>query len=294
MPDQIVQLAWRGKHNVSMQFRLDEELANEAAITDFLKLGQSYEAEILHLMDRALRRCDVAVDVGANAGWHTVYMGHIVGERGHVLAFEPGSNTLDRLASNVALNGLFNVTIVDQPASSEAGEVTLWLNSDNSGGNALWDIGDPDANPKSLANPLPIPMQATTVEHELEERGLGVPRLIKIDVEGAEHDVLRGAESLLRWHAVPYIVWELGFLPKMGSSQEAIREYMYGFGYHTWILYPDGSLPKLVPPGCMISSGFVVNLLFASIPDVDALWTIETFDQTKLNRTVGEFRDAAS
>ena len=260
-----------------------------------MQVGQSYEAEVTTLMDRALRPCDVAVDVGANAGWHTVYMGHVVGEHGHVLAFEPGANTLDRLTSNVALNGLFNVTVVERPAWSEAGEVTLWLNSDDSGGNALWDIGDREHNPKSYASPRPVVMQATTIEAELEQRGLGIPRLIKVDVEGAEHAALRGAESLLRWHAVPYVVAELNsFLGHLGSSQEALRDYMHGFGYYTWILYPDGSLPKLVPPGCMVSSSCVVNLLFASIPDVDALWEVETFDHTKVNRTVGEFRDVVT
>jgi Methyltransferase FkbM domain len=122
-----------------------------------------------------------------------------------------------------------------------------------------------------------------------------VPRLIKVDVEGAEHAALQGAESLLQRHAVPYVVAELnGFLEHLGSSQEALRAYMMDFGYSTWILLPDGSLPKLVPPGCMISSSCVVNLLFASIPDVDALWAVETFDHTKLNRTVGEFREAAT
>lgn len=291
MTDHIVKIDWHGKHAVTMAIRLNPELANEATIAEYIQIGQPYEAEVVHLMDRALRVGDLAVDVGANAGWHTVYMGHVVGEHGHVLAFEPGINTSERLAMNIAANGLFNVAIVERPAWHTGEEVTLWLNSDNSGGNALWDIGDMATNPKSFVRPRPVTMPATTIDEELKARGLGIPRLIKVDVEGAEHAALQGAEGLLRWHAVPYVVCELNaFLERLGSSQEALRGYMHRFGYETWVLYPDGALPKLVPDGCMLSSLCVTNLLFARVADVAALWPIEAVDHTAMARTKGEFR----
>ncbi len=104
--------------------------------------------------------------------------------------------------------------------------------------------------------------------------------MVKIDTEGAEHLVLRGAEALLTERETPYIIAELhGFgLERMGSSQAGLRAFMAAHGYETFLLYWDGSLPKLVPARTRIEGAGFLNLLFSTPEHVAALWRVERFD----------------
>jgi hypothetical protein len=108
---------------------------------------------------------------------------------------------------------------------------------------------------------------------------LAPPKVIKIDTEGAEHTVLRGARDLLASHLVPYVVAEiLEFgLAEMGSSQAALRGFMAEHGYSTFGIYSGGAMPKLIPPATELTSDFIINILFSTIDDVAKLWPVENF-----------------
>jgi tRNA G37 N-methylase Trm5 len=120
---------------------LDERHPNEKTILGFLKSGNFYEPDESNIMLTVLREGDTVIDVGANVGFFTVLAATLVGSKGHVVAFEPGVECVVRLRSNLALNDLGNVSLVEQVATNQVGEVTFFLNTDNSGGNALWDPG---------------------------------------------------------------------------------------------------------------------------------------------------------
>ena len=236
-----------------------------------------YEADVARVMDRVLRKGDVFIDVGANVGVHTVYGAKIVGETGVVIAIEPGPNNLPALEKAVA--GLPQVEIVRQPVCNVAGPVTFWLNADNGGDNALWDPADWPGphNPKSKEHPQPLEMQATTLDDlYAEPASMAVrPRLIKIDVEGAEQLVLEGGRTLLVGSfAAPFIVAELHEfgLHEFGCTQASLRAFMAQHGYSTFIIHPDGSLPSLVPHDTVIKTGLIVNLLFSTPEAVASCW----------------------
>jgi FkbM family methyltransferase len=263
-----------------MSLNLDAERPNEKTILDYFGQRQLYEHEVCSLLTRALQPGDTFIDVGANAGYFTVMAGLLVGKKGNVLAIEPGDNTLNRLDDNIILNALENVKVSSNPISDHEGFVEFWLNDQNSGGNSLWPPQNFSPNAGSTQQKLRL--HATTLDRLLLEGypSWPPPKLIKIDTEGAEHNVLRGAEQLLFNHRIPYIVAELHEpgLEQMHSSQTELREYMYGLGYDTYILYPDGSLPKLIPPGTRISSVVFLNMLFSHSEAVGRLWQQETYD----------------
>lgn len=271
--------------NVNFDYRQmsmvqDLDPALDSTIVGFLRGGLIYEPDVAHVMLRALHDGDVAVDVGANVGFFTVMLATLVGAQGRVVSFEPGPDNLPRLQRNIAASGVENVTIVPQPASDSAGPTLFYLNSDISGGHALWDPGQFPGNTKSLAQQRIVDVTATTLDAELARLNLPAPRLIKIDTEGADHRVLIGATGLLRDHSVPYIVAELHDfgLEQLGSSQQALRRFMAGFGYATFALYYDGSPPKLIPPETRLQSRHFLNLLFSTVEDVGRLWQVERFD----------------
>jgi FkbM family methyltransferase len=267
-----------GEHR--MRFDLDRGRPTEGIILSFLEGGRWYEPEIAEVFNRAIQPGDTVFDVGANVGIFSILAARLVGPDGCVVGFEPAADNLERFAVNLALNDLKNVIVVDQPAGDRITSVTFYLNSDNDGGHSLWDPGNHPWHPLSRTNFQPVVMTATTIDAEVARRSLAPPRLIKIDAEGAEHLVLAGAVELLREYEIPYIIAELNeiALTQMGSSQAALRGFMAGLGYDTFLLYQDGSLPKLVPRGTTIDSDWVINLLFSTADDVAALWRLETHD----------------
>jgi len=264
------------------QLRMVQDLdpSRDTAIFSFLDRGLLYEPDVAHVMLRALHDGDVAVDVGANIGFFSVMMAALTGPRGRVVAFEPAADNLERLRCNIATAGAANVTVIDQPVSDTTEQVSFYLNSDSGGGHALWDPGRFPGNTRSQAEQCIVRMTTTTLDAAIAALDLPPPRLIKIDVEGAEHCVLSGAAGLLSNHGVPYIIAELhGFgLKQLGSSQRDLRRFMEGFGYSAFGLYFDGAMPKLIPPGTELRPPHIINLLFSTVEDVGRLWQVERFN----------------
>lgn len=258
---------------------LDEQYSNEKTISSYIRSGRYYEPDVSLALIRMVRDGDHVVDVGANAGFFTVLLGALTGPAGRVLSIEPGSHNLSRLKNNISLNGFGHVAVSDRPLTDREGDVDFFINSDDSGGNALWDPSHFPGNEKSSANPISHTLPATTLERAVAVAGLSVPRLIKIDTEGAEQRILEGAGSLIKDRKVPYVIAELHEfgLNQMGCSQASLRAFMEGNGYSTFLLYPNGSLPKLLPPGTQLQSSYFVNLLFSTQQDVGASWPVEQY-----------------
>jgi FkbM family methyltransferase len=212
-------------------------------------------------------------------------MGKLVGPTGRVLSIEPDGANLERLKANLALNGIDNADLLEQPVTDKPGEVTFFINSDNSGGNALWDPGEFAGNPKSRANPQPQRLAATTLDAAAARLKLATPRLIKIDTEGAEQRVLEGARGLLEGCRVPFVIAELHEfgLQKMGGSGASLRALMEGFGYSTFALYYDGALPKFVPRETALAMRVISSVLFSTPEQVASCWPSTLFDPAQVH-----------
>lgn len=259
---------------------LDDQYSNEKTIASYIYSGRYYEPDVALALTCLIREGDCVVDVGANAGFFTVLLGALTGPSGRVLSVEPGTHNLSRLKNNIAINGFQHVTVLDRPVTDKDGDVSFFINSDDSGGNALWDPGHFPGNQKTVANPIAHTLSATTLEKAIAAAGLPTPKLIKIDTEGAEQRILEGAGALVRDHKVPYVIAELHEfgLNQMGCSQASLRALMEGNGYSTFLLFGDGSLPKLVPPNTQIQSSYFLNLLFSTPQDVGAGWSTVQYE----------------
>jgi FkbM family methyltransferase len=220
------------------------------------------EPEVVHLMTRVLRPGDFAIDGGANIGFFTLVMSQLVDRNGIVLAVEPGDNNLPKLKENLKLNAIKNVDVCERPLWSSNEHVTLHYHQ-HGGMNSLADF-QPMMRKQIL--------QATTLSTWATS-----PRLIKLDIEGAEEHALRGATKHLV-SACPFIVCELNTkaLEGMGSSQERLRRFMREWGYSTFLLYRGGELPTLVPDKTTIfepnDQTGTVNILFSTVEKVGNAW----------------------
>lgn len=144
----------------------------------------AYEPTMQEAIRTTLCPGDAFWDIGAHAGFFTLIAARIVGTTGVVHAFEPSDLNRDRLVTNIVRNGFTNVTIHPEAVSDKTGSVEFITHSSSSMGR----IGM--ASTEALAVPT------TTIDRILEAAEL-TPRLIKVDAEGAELDILRGAHALL-------------------------------------------------------------------------------------------------
>jgi FkbM family methyltransferase len=121
-------------------------------------------------------------DIGAQAGFYTLIFSQLVGKKGRVYAFEPCPYEARFLADHIRMNQLANVQILQLAVGERDGLVGMTINRGTCQNQVC----------RSSDSILTVPML------NLDGSGLPPPDLIKMDVEGAESSVLKGAQALLR------------------------------------------------------------------------------------------------
>jgi FkbM family methyltransferase len=139
---------------------------------------------------RALSPGDVFFDVGANVGYYTLLASGRVGEQGRVVAFEPVVRNLAFLHRHLELNRARNVTVLPFACAGESGYGFFEAGDTVATGHLAGS--DRGGAPPAAATPVHL----VTIDGMVRLLGLR-PTVMKIDVEGAEHDVLRGASETL-------------------------------------------------------------------------------------------------
>jgi len=171
------------------------------------------------LLCKVLRSGDVFVDIGANVGALSLTASRIVGPCGRVYAVEPHPKIVRYLSGNVRLNRVENISIIHAAAGDHEG--TAHFTSRRSD----------DQNHISNSG-IEVPLR--TLDSLLPD----VPvRLLKIDVEGFELFVLRGAEHTLQQTEMIYFESYESFFQKFGYSTANVLEFLADHGF-------DSGLPK--------------------------------------------------
>jgi len=163
-----------------------------------------HEPDVQWMLGRLLREGDTAIDIGANFGYHTVHAAARVGKSGRVWAIEPQADMYALLSENLAVNGAANVTADCLALSDSRG--TLALHRYQSRGPACTSMAHLGDEPFETIH---CPMD--TLDHYLAGHGVDSVTLIKLDVEGAELAVLKGAEDLLSRPVPPMWIVEVNF-----------------------------------------------------------------------------------
>jgi FkbM family methyltransferase len=192
-------------------------------------------------LDRLLKPGMVMVDAGANEGLYTLFAAKRVGEHGRVLAFEPSARDRERLLVNIEQNGLSNVTVSAAALSDRAGFATLRIAvDDHSGQNTLGAFAYSGVG---LLRQERVPV--CTLDEVVAQSGIGRLDLLKLDVEGAETGVLRGAAASIRAYR-PVMMVEVSdeSLRKQSSSAAQLLQLVGSFGYVWFVFDADTGLPR--------------------------------------------------
>jgi FkbM family methyltransferase len=152
----------------------------------------SYEHDKQRLFQKTVRAGDVVYDVGANAGFYTLLASVLVGEKGHVCAFEPLPGNLGNLRKHLEINHVKNCSLIDAAVSASDGE-------------AMFDPST-DRCTAHLSMSGSIPVRTVSLDALVSRNEIPPPNFMKIDIEGAEYDCLQGcAEIIRRYHPVIFL-----------------------------------------------------------------------------------------
>lgn len=157
-----------------------------------------YERHFAALFSGLVGPGDQCVDVGANVGVHTVRLAKLAGRGGSVIAIEPDPGVADRARRNIELNELANARVVNAAASDKTGHTVLYRPG-------AFDTNR--ARASLLCHPYLTGAAVTVPVVTVDEVCDGPVALIKIDVEGHEAAVVRGAAGVIDRDA-PAIIFE--------------------------------------------------------------------------------------
>lgn len=159
------------------------------------------EPQMQAVLERYLKPGDTFYDVGACVGFLSILAARLVGPGGHVVAFEPLPRNVEAIAHNRALNALENLRIFGKALSKENATLELLVSRDPTGSKLASTGAAPDTEGV-------IQVETVALDDFIGREALSPPSVVKIDVEGAELDVIAGmTETLARYK--PVIICEM-------------------------------------------------------------------------------------
>ena len=187
-----------------------------------------YEYQTAMIAVGVLRPGDIALDIGAHVGYFTMLFRLAVGAEGRVFSFEPQAETYRRLLHNVMINGFSNVLPLPLAVAKQPGTAIFHINPENEGASSL----------VASTNGDEVPVQVTSLDCLFREDLSVRPRLIKMDVEGAEMDVLLGAENWFDRQGPDLVILEInrGGLALAGTNEWDIRQFLERRGYRAGVI----------------------------------------------------------
>jgi FkbM family methyltransferase len=197
----------------------------------------------------------VFVDVGANEGLYSLFASRRVGAEGLVLALEPSAREFDRLQRNLALNRTSNVRARRLAAGERAGVARLRIAGyEHEGHNTFGDFA------YAVDTERFEDVEVRTLDEILAEEEIRRVDVLKIDVEGGEAAVLRGAHGTLERQR-PIVMLELfdDALRKQGSAAAEVIHLLGGLGYRLFT-YHEGSGDLVALDGVQAQSLNVVAI----------------------------------
>ncbi len=193
----------------------------------------------------------IVFDVGANIGDYSLLFSQLVGYSGKVFSFEPTSSTFQKLQSRIEELNFKNIYIYQNAVFSRNTQIELNEFPDDY---SAWNsIGKPQMlDPQTFKEYVPIVkteiVEAVTLDNFTKEQDLSKIDYLKVDVEGAESDVLRGAQSLLQNKAIRFIQFEISQKMLEGLNRQAKDTFdiLIENGYECHRITRDGKIGEQV------------------------------------------------
>jgi FkbM family methyltransferase len=197
-----------------------------------------YEPETIRIFDAILKEGDRMIIAGAHQGFFVSHCAGLVGKTGMIYGFEPEPENFKILYDKT--KDLQNVTIFNHALGDRKALAKLYINSDNDGGHALWDVSDNPNNVKTQTERKVLQTDVKTIDSLFPE-GLQRLKLLMLDAEGSELSIIKGGINTIIDSEVPYIICEMNkfALEKCHTSQMNMRSYLSIYDYIPYIVMKD-------------------------------------------------------
>lgn len=214
-------------------------------VQKYIYLFGTWEPNVTALIRSRLRPGDTFVDVGAHAGYYSIMASKLVGKSGRVVAIEPSPRLFEMLKCNIALNHrLDNIIIFNKAVADESKNVDLYSGPEN-------NLGMTTVRKRDHFR-WEAKVEAKNLAEILSSVDVVKPRLIKIDIEGSEFDMMSAVEPLLdlcngeteliveispEWWPKKEVTFEKIFEPFLGAQY---KYHVIKNNYKSWqYLWPD-------------------------------------------------------
>lgn len=215
LPDRDVEFALNG-------YRLKAFPPRHNKISRYIHAHGVWEPEVTRCAQQRIRPGMRVWDIGADVGYFSLLFAGLAGPGGRVRAFEPIPKARLRLEENLRLNTCTNVEVESRALGSKPGKFILEKPLEISRINLA----------KQLPGPEDIEVQVVRGDDVFAESGWPSLDVIKLDVEGAELEILRGMTGVLQRHR-PALLLEIHgpYLPMFGASGEEVMKWLREQGY---------------------------------------------------------------
>lgn len=188
----------------------------------------TFEKRELEFVSQYLKPGNTVMDIGSNIGFFSVVMGRTIGKTGVVFAFDPVPTNIARLKSNLDANGISAEAVYELALGSANGQMELQM-SDDTAYASMHKVED------GFGNGQIIQVSMKKLDDVWHEGGRPMISFIKMDVEGAELEVIKGGGKMLT-QCHPTMLIEANTPQHLAKLIEALQPYGYQH------IHPDGFL----------------------------------------------------
>lgn len=199
----------------------------------------SFEEAEINFIKSFLQPGDCFFDIGANIGLFSLHASPKIRENGCIYAFEPTPTTYERLQKNIILNNFKNIKTENIGMSYSVDTVEFHISNN---GYDAWNSIVPLSE---LDNYSTINVNTNTIDNFIKSRMIKHVDLVKVDVEGWELNVLKGAAELMSRHDAPVLMVEFTEENAFSAGYYCgeLFDYVKSFGYEWYLFNPkEGSL----------------------------------------------------
>jgi len=204
-----------------------------------LWIGHEFEPETVKIFQKHVKPGDKVFDIGANIGYFTMLASKLVGNAGKVVSFEPIPEFLEMLKFSANVNNFLNIFPIEIALSDKPGEGIIYMDVENYGlaSVSLYNV----LKPKQKI----LKIKFTTLDLFVSENKI-FPNFIKIDVQGFEFKVLKGAVEVLKSPKLKlyFEFWPRG-IKNVGDEPEEIFNLLSEFEFNIFQVLKNGSLQLL-------------------------------------------------
>ena len=189
-----------------------------------------------HLFNNYILEGMVIFDIGSHTGQYTIPFAKKVGAKGHVFAFEPENDGFNAIKNNLIINNLKNVNVFKLAISDRNKEINFYKRPDKD----THSIFKETSSPSEISEQIIEVVRSQTIDALFEKKIVDrIPDLIKIDTEGAEIKILRGAKTTLQSVKLLLIEIHIDDLVRQGykNPYSTLEEELIknNFTYHKYL-----------------------------------------------------------